>query len=95
MSASEQPIVLLPCPFCGSEKIGFDWSYSENRESRVGFFGCLSCGGGFETFCSGESGNDVDRWNLRQSPCIHDWIDIRNEVIQSGSMCRRCGKLGQ
>lgn len=26
--------------------------------------------------------------------CIHDWIDIRNQVIASGEMCRICGALG-
>lgn len=25
--------------------------------------------------------------------CIHEWIDIRNKVIESGEMCRRCGAL--
>lgn len=25
--------------------------------------------------------------------CIHEWIDIRNSVIQSGEMCKHCGNL--
>jgi hypothetical protein len=25
--------------------------------------------------------------------CEHDWIDIRNEVIESGEMCSHCGAL--
>jgi hypothetical protein len=25
--------------------------------------------------------------------CQHDWIDMRNEVITSGEMCRKCNKL--
>ena len=37
-------------------------------------------------------------WMLTHSgPAIplaeHDWIDIRNQVVENGSMCRKCGKL--
>lgn len=28
-----------------------------------------------------------------QTPCEHDWIDIRNRVIESGEMCRRCNAV--
>lgn len=23
-------------------------------------------------------------------PCVHHWVDIRNEIIQSGEWCRKC-----
>lgn len=30
---------------------------------------------------------------LAPSQCQHEWIDIRNSVVISGSMCKRCGIL--
>lgn len=28
--------------------------------------------------------------NMPPPPCEHEWIDIRNKVIQSGEMCSKC-----
>jgi carbon storage regulator CsrA len=33
----------------------------------------------------------VDREEIRiQKQCVHEWVDARNEVVQSGVMCLKC-----
>lgn len=29
----------------------------------------------------------------KTAECVHEWIDIRNSAVQSGSMCSKCGAL--
>jgi hypothetical protein len=40
------------------------------------------------------------RWKIMEQAgwtpppmCDHEWIDIRNSIIRSGSACRKCGLL--
>jgi hypothetical protein len=30
---------------------------------------------------------------LARNRCAHEWTDMRNSIIQNGSMCRLCGMM--
>jgi hypothetical protein len=31
--------------------------------------------------------------NPEDKPCEHDWVDIRNSVVQSGEWCSKCNAV--
>lgn len=33
------------------------------------------------------------RWFDSKPPCEHEWVDIRNDTVLSGEMCRKCNAL--
>lgn len=67
MSASDQSVVLLPCPFCQSDSVYVDaWTMYRVRCGR-----CDSMGGG-----SGVRNEAIAKWNRRaKQKCVCDALE--------------------
>ena len=77
MSASDQSVVLLPCPFCGSTELNGPHinKYVGDSYSPSWWVDCEKCPGGMEV-----KGEDVqglvDAWNKRaKQKCVCDALE--------------------
>jgi hypothetical protein len=77
----EQKMQLLPCPWCGSHKVG----------TRGRCIECASCGASGPELPLGGTHKDMDAlWNTRQAAVA--WMDGEGEAV--GEVVRRRGTLG-
>ena len=79
--ASDQSIVLLPCPFCGhraSVKEGFDI----DCESTIAWISCSGCDAKYGPFYPDSKQDVIDwaeSWNNRRSDGLRKWIKAECE----------------
>lgn len=78
----------IECGECGGQEIKLAAGYNNGQESAL--LSCGECGHG--TFYP-DMGEPEEWGPSTQGSCVHDWADIRNEVISSGEMCLKCNEV--
>lgn len=73
----EQKEAMKPCPFCGSENVGFHYVAGRKRGNHCGFFvKCKDCGGagaihfnGYSRTLESAENAAIESWNARACEC--------------------------
>ena len=76
-----EPIILIPCPFCGSTKVIAE---NINNDGKTHVVKCLQCGANTGAYFQGDSlRNAVDAWNRRANDDISFWEEFQHMLYDS------------
>lgn len=76
-----EPIILIPCPFCGSTKV-----IAENvsNDGKTHVVKCLQCSANTGVYFQGDSlRNAVDAWNRRANDDISFWEEFQHMLYDA------------